>query len=77
MRPGHLGLHSLCESTRSLERAGNDEDACEEKPQMSMARRERVGAVFAVVLRDDLDDGKDKRDQWVLEDLGPCTLVFG
>ena len=42
VRSGHLGLHSLSESTRGLESAGNDKDAREEKPKMSMIGREGV-----------------------------------
>ena len=38
----HLGLHSFSESTRGLECASDDEDAREEKPKVSMVRRERV-----------------------------------
>ena len=38
----HLGLHSLSESARRLECAGNDENAREEKPEVSMVGRERV-----------------------------------
>lgn len=38
----HLRLHSLSESTRGLECAGNDEYASEEKPEMSMVWRERI-----------------------------------
>ena len=38
----HLGLHSLSESACSFECACNDEDAREEKPEMSMVGRERV-----------------------------------
>ena len=38
----HLRLHSLSESARGLECAGNDENAREEKPEVSMVGRERV-----------------------------------
>lgn len=38
----HLALHSFGESTRGLECASDDEDACEEKPEVSMIGRERV-----------------------------------
>ena len=38
----HLRLHSLSESARRLECAGNDEDAREEQPEMSMVGREGV-----------------------------------
>lgn len=36
---------------------------------------EGVGAIFAVVLGHDLDDGKDEGDERVLEDLGPGALM--
>lgn len=39
-----------------------------------MFRGEGVGAVFAVVLGDDLYDGEDQGDKRVLEDLSPGTL---
>jgi len=71
----HLRLHSLRESARGLECAGNDEDAREEKPEMRMVGRERIRAVFSVVLRYNLDDREDECDQWILKYLGPCTLV--
>ena len=38
----HFRLHSLGKSARGLECASNDEDAREEKPEMSMVGRERV-----------------------------------
>jgi hypothetical protein len=38
----HLRLHSAGESARGLECAGNDEDAREEQPEMSMVGREGV-----------------------------------
>ena len=72
----HLGLHPLSESARGLESSRNDEDARKEEPKMRMVGRERVRAVFAVVLRDDFNDREDERYQRVLEDLGPCTLVI-
>jgi hypothetical protein len=72
----HLRLHPFSESARGLESARNDEDARKEEPKMRMVGRERVRAVFAVVLRDDFNDREDERYQRVLEDLGPCTLVI-
>jgi hypothetical protein len=42
VRASHLGLHSLSESARGLECAGNDENAREEKPEVGMVGRERV-----------------------------------
>jgi len=75
VRPSHFGLHPLRESACGLERASNDEYARQEKPEVSMVGRKRVRAVFAIVLRDDLDGYEDQFDQWVLEYLRPCTLV--
>lgn len=40
-----------------------------------MLGREAVGAIFAVILGDDLDDGEDEGDQGVLKDGSPGALV--
>ena len=71
---GHLGFHPTCEGTGCLESACDDEDACEEEPEVGVFGREGVGAVFAVVLGDDLDGCEDEGYEGVLEDLGPCSL---
>lgn len=42
VRASHRRLHSLSESARRLECAGNDENAREEKPEVGMVGRERV-----------------------------------
>ena len=42
VRASHLGLHSLSESARGLECAGNDENARKEKPEVSMVGRKGV-----------------------------------
>ena len=77
VRPGHLGFHPACECADGLQRACNEEDACEEEPEVSVLGREGVGAIFAVVLGDDFDDCEDEGDEGVLEDLGPRSLENG
>jgi hypothetical protein len=72
----HLGFHSAGESASSLESTSDDKDPCEEKPQMGVLRRERVRAIFAIVLRGDLNDREDECDQRVLEYLGPGVLFI-
>lgn len=72
--PGHLGFHPACECTGGLQSACDEDDACEEEPEVGVLGREGIGAVFAVVLGDDLDDCEDKGDEWVLENLCPCSL---
>ena len=77
MRPGHLGFHPACECADGLQCSCDEEDACEEEPEVGVFGRERVGAVFAVVLGDDFDDREDESDEGVLEDLGPRSLENG
>jgi hypothetical protein len=74
VRAGHLGFHPACEGAGGLEGACDEEDAGEEEPEVGVFGGEGVGAVFAVVLSDDLDDCEDEGDEGVLEDLGPRSL---
>jgi hypothetical protein len=72
----HLCLHSSSESTGSFERTSDNEDARKEKPEMGVFGREGVRAIFAIVLRRDLNDREDECDQRVLEYLGPGVLFI-
>jgi hypothetical protein len=72
----HLGFHPSGEGAGSFECTSDDENARKEKPEVGVFGRERVRAVFAIVLRGDLDDREDERDQRVLEYLGPGVLFI-
>jgi hypothetical protein len=52
----HLCLHSSSESAGSFECTSDDENARKEKPEMGVFGREGVRAIFAIVLRGNLDD---------------------
>lgn len=58
-----------------FERSADDQQAEEKEPEVRVLGSPRAFAVFAVVLRDDLDESDEELAEWELQDFGVGALA--